>query len=249
LGAAALAWLRPVCPEKNGAETEIIMNQNRFAQTGSQPRFDTVVQGDCIEVMRQMPSASVDLIVTDPPYLQNYHSRDGRGLQNDTNDRWLKPAFAQAFRVLKPNRFCVCFYSWPKADRFLEAWRSGGFHTVGHLVFRKTYTSKARFLQYRHEQAYLLAKGNPPLPEHPIPDVLEMRYTGNKLHPTQKPASALMPLVQAFSRPGELVLDPFCGSGSSLIAAQRLGRHYLGIELDAAYFAITRERMQKWAAA
>lgn len=72
-----------------------------------------------------------------------------------------------------------------------------------------------RFLRYEHEQAYLLAKGNPARPEHPIPDVLDFPYTGNKLHPTQKPVEALRPLIEAFTKPGDLVLDPFCGSGSS----------------------------------
>jgi adenine-specific DNA-methyltransferase len=77
-----------------------------------------------------------------------------------------------------------------------------------------------------------LAKGNPERPAHPIPDVLELRYTGNKLHPTQKDVSALLPLIQAFSFESDLVLDPFCGSGSTLIAVRQLRRHFLGIELD-----------------
>jgi hypothetical protein len=65
--------------------------------------------------------------------------------------------------------------------------RAAGFQPVGHLVFRKTYSSKSRFLSYRHEQAYLLAKGRPPLPKQPLADVMDMPYSGNKLHPTQKP--------------------------------------------------------------
>ena len=62
-----------------------------------------------------MPAASVDFVLTDPPYLVNYCSRDGRAIQNDADDRWLKPAFAEAFRVVRWNRFCVCFYGWSKA--------------------------------------------------------------------------------------------------------------------------------------
>lgn len=225
------------------------MNQNQTIQTQSQPKLlDTVAHGDCIEIMRQMPAASVDFILTDPPYLANYHSRDGRGLCNDTSDGWLKPAFAEAYRLLRPNRFCVSFYGWAKADRFFAAWRAAGFYPVGHFVFRKTYTSSARFVRYQHEQAYLLAKGNPQVPASPIPDVLELKYTGNDLHPTQKAVSSLLPLVKAFSGPGELVLDPFCGSGSTLVAARMLNRHYLGIELDPQYYAITAKRLQSTAA-
>jgi len=73
--------------------------------------------------------------------------------------------------------------------------------------------------------------------------VLDWTYSGNKLHPTQKPLSVLLPLVETFSRPGDLVLDPFAGSGSSLLAAKLLGREYLGIELDAAYCEIARRRL------
>ncbi len=67
--------------------------------------------------------------------------------------------------------------------------------------------------------------------------MIDFPYTGNKLHPTQKPVEALMPLIRAFSRPGDLVFDPFCGSGSTLAAAQSLGRDWLGIELSAEHHA------------
>jgi site-specific DNA-methyltransferase (adenine-specific) len=115
---------------------------------------------------------------------------------------------------------------------------------VGHIVFRKPYASRAGFLMGHHEAAFLLAKGEPARPASPLPDVLEWRYTGNKLHPTQKPLEALKPLIGAFSRPGDLVLDPFCGSGSTLVAARDLGRDYLGIELDPQHHATAARRMQ-----
>ena len=89
----------------------------------------------------------------------------GLSIQNDAADQWLKPAFAEAYRVLRFNRFCVCFYGWSKADKFLAAWRMAGFRPVGHLVFRKRYLSATHFLRYQHEQAYLLAKGSPSRPE------------------------------------------------------------------------------------
>jgi site-specific DNA-methyltransferase (adenine-specific) len=70
-----------------------------------------------------------------------------------------------------------------------------------------------------------------------------MPYSGNKIHPTQKPVAALLPLVEAFSAKGGLVLDPFCGSGSALIAAQKLSRRYLGIELDNGHHAAASKRL------
>jgi site-specific DNA-methyltransferase (adenine-specific) len=73
--------------------------------------------------------------------------------------------------------------------------------------------------------------------------VIDFAYTGNRLHPTEKPVSALAPLIECFTRPGELVLDPFCGSGSTLEAACRLGRDWLGIELDAQHHATASRRL------
>jgi DNA modification methylase len=214
--------------------------------TAQQSSFtNQILHGDCVEVMRQMPSNCVDFILTDPPYLVNYRDRDGRTIQNDADDTWLKPAMAEAYRVLKQDRVAIMFYGWTKIDAFFEAWRSAGFQPVGHIVFRKSYSSKSRFLRYQHEQAFLLAKGRPPLPKQPLADVMDMPYSGNKLHPTQKPVEALAPLVRSFTLQGELVLDPFAGSGSSCAAAILAGRRYIGIELDAEYVHQAWARLER----
>jgi adenine-specific DNA-methyltransferase len=104
-----------------------------------------VVHGDCVEIMQRMEPANIDFTITHPPYITRYPSRDGRAVMNDDNDRWLKPAFARIFRLLKPAAFRVSLYGWNKADRFLDAWRGAGLRVVGHLVFRKTYPSSTRF--------------------------------------------------------------------------------------------------------
>jgi DNA modification methylase len=80
-------------------------------------------------------------------------------------------------------------------------------------------------------------------PKETIGDVIDWTYSGNKLHPTQKPLSVLLPLVETFSPLCGTVLDPFAGSGSSLLAAKMLGRSYVGIELDAKYHAIATRRL------
>ena len=154
---------------------------------------DTLLHGDCTNVMRRLASELVDFCLTDPPYLCNYRNRDGHTVRNDRTGEWLYPAFRQIHRLLKPNSLCVSFYGWHKADEFIAAWRRAGFRLGGHIVFRKQYASSKRFLQYTHEQAYLLVKGEPATPEHPIPDVLPWQYTQNKLHPTQKPVGSLTP--------------------------------------------------------
>ncbi len=207
--------------------------------------LNTIILGDCCAVMQQFPANSIDFILTDPPYLINYQSRDGRSIAGDVNDGWLIPAFAEAYRVLKNGGFCISFYGWSKADRYLAAWREAGFRPVGHLVLIKSYTSGSAFLQYRHEQAYLLAKGRVDCPLSPISDVLFWKYTGNRLHPTQKPIRALIRLIRAFSRPGDIVLDPFCGSGSVPLAAKVSGRRYIGIEVRQDYCEVAQQRLMR----
>jgi len=205
---------------------------------------NVVIHGDCVKVMAGMPGESIDMILTDPPYLARYRSRDGRTIAGDDRGNWIAPAFSQMFRVLKRGRFCVSFYGWHQADQFLRAWRAAGFRIVGHLVFPKPYASASRFLAYRHEQAYLLAKGEPMRPGAVIPDVLPWRYTGNRLHPTQKPLCSLLPLITAFSSKDECILDPFCGSGSTLAAARYLGRRFCGIELQEEYWRTAKDRLR-----
>ena len=204
-----------------------------------------ILHGDCIEVMGQMPTNTVDFILTDPPYLVNYRDRSGRSIQNDADESWLKPAMAEAYRVLKQDRVAIMFYGWTKIDAFFEAWRSVGFQPVGHIVFRKSYSWKSRFLRYQHEQAFLLAKGRPPLPKKPLGDVIEMPYSGNKLHPTQKPIPALVPLIRSFTLQGETILDPFAGSGSTCAAAALTGRNYIGMEIDDACFERATDRLNR----
>lgn len=107
-----------------------------------QSLIEQLWEGDCLKLLPKMAGNSVDFILTDPPYITRYRSRDGRSVPNEHHDAWLKPSFAEMYRVLKPDSFAVSFYGWPKADRFLTASRAAGFRVVGHLVFPKRYTSK-----------------------------------------------------------------------------------------------------------
>src|ERR1700691_5274517 len=192
---------------------------------------DTVIHADCLHILPQLAAGSVNFALTDPADLVNYRPRDGRTMSNDGDDAWLKPAFAEIYRVLEADGFCFSFYGWPHADRFLMAFRAAGFRPVGHFSFPKRYTSSVGHVRCQHECAYLLAKGNPGRPQNPLGDVIAWtENTGNKLHPTQKPVSVLLPLIETYSAPSGIVLDPFAGSGSTLAAAKMLGRNYLGIE-------------------
>lgn len=193
---------------------------------------DSVLLGDCRAALPPLPSALVDFCLTDPPYLCNYRDRSGRTLAGDRVGDWLAPAFAEVYRLLKPNTVCVSFYGWHKVDAFVAAWRAAGFRLAGHLTFPKRYTSSSGLVRYQHESAYILGKGSPRPPEHLIGDVVDWAYSHNEFHPTQKPLAVLTPLIECFCPFGGVVLDPFAGSGSTLVAALLTGRHGIGCELE-----------------
>jgi len=205
-----------------------------------------IVQGDSTRVLRSLPDASIDLVVTDPPYGVRYRDRLNRTIANDDQPERILGVFNDAYRVLKPDTLCVSFYGWNRVDAFFRAWRCAGFMPVGHIVWQKNYASSRSFLQARHEQAYLLAKGRPPKPVTPLSDVRPWEYSGNRIHPTEKSVSILRPLIESFSRPGDLVLDPFAGSGSTCVAAALCGRRFLGVELDTNYHRLAVARLAEF---
>lgn len=207
----------------------------------SQP--NKLILGDCVQVLDDLPANSIDLTVTDPPYLVNYRSRDGRSIDGDQSGEWLKPAFDQIFRVMKWDSICISFYGWNRIDLFMDAWKSAGFIPVGHLVWQKRYASNARFVAYSHEQAYILAKGRPQIPAHPLRDVQAWDYSGNRHHPTEKSPKILEPLIQSFSKADDVVLDPFSGSASTAQAAMNTGRRFIAIEKDQKYYEISKHRL------
>src|ERR1700677_1190722 len=193
---------------------------------------NTIVNGDCLRILPQLAARSVDFVLTDPPYFVRYKDRSGRTIRNDRYPGQVLDAFNDVYRVLKDNALCVSFYGWNRVDSFFAAWKGAGFTPVGHIVFSKDYASSQRFLRYAHESAYVLAKGQPELPANPISDVQPWFYSGNHGHPTEKSVETLKPIIEAFTKAGDIVLDPFAGSGSSLIAAALLHRRYIGIELE-----------------
>lgn len=172
-----------------------------------------------------------------------YRDRSGRSISNDDNPAGVLGAFKDLFRVLKPDTFCISFYGWNSVAAFFQAWKQAGFTAVGHIVWYKSYSSRRGFLNARHEQAYVLAKGRPAKPAQPLDDVQPWEYSGNLAHPTEKAVSILQPLIRSFSRPGDLICDPFSGSGSTLVAAALSGRRYVGIELEPKYVELARRRL------
>ena len=104
---------------------------------------------------------------------------------------------------------------------------------------------KSTFSRVDMNALFYWRRGHPEKPRRTLKDVLPWRYTENKLHPTQKPIEAIRPLITAFSKPGDVVLDPFAGSGTTAIAARQIGRRYILIKKDTEYFRIAKKRLSK----
>jgi DNA modification methylase len=208
------------------------------------PPKNQIICGESAKVLSSFSAQCIDLVITDPPYLVRYRDQDGRTVLNDDNPQAVLSVYAELYRVLKPNSYCISFYGWNAIAEFSEAWKNAGFKTVGHIVWTKPYASRSGHTRYRHESAFILAKGFPRKPENPINDIQPWEYSGNRLHPTEKAVSIMEPLVQNFSKPGDIVLDPFSGSGSTSVAAKLNHRRSIGIELEAKYCDIARKRLE-----
>lgn len=212
-----------------------------------------LMQGDCLELMKTIPDGSIDMVLTDPPYGMNYQSN--RRVSTEKFDKiaqdsglgWLGDFCYEMHRVMKADSAAYVFCSWHKVDVFkvalerhfkiknLLVWVKNN-HGSGDL--RGAYAPKHEFVFFVHKGRCLLRDGR-------RPDVLDYaKVSGSKLvHPTEKPTELLSRLVKDASDEGDTVLDPFMGSGTTGVAAKKLGRNFIGIELDPNYFQIAKDRI------
>lgn len=211
---------------------------------------------DCLEGMKNIPDRSVDLIVTDPPYLINYatnHRKDKMHdfcttIANDNNPALIKACLLECFRVLKPNSAAYVFCSAKTLDTFKQFATEAGFVIKNTIIWVKNnWTAgdlKAQFGQ-QYEPLLLLNKGRAEIRGKRLTDVWSFDRVAGKaqVHQNQKPVDLIAQCIEKHSDPGDIVLDPFMGSGTTAVACLRTGRNYIGFELDEAYHAIALQRI------
>jgi site-specific DNA-methyltransferase (adenine-specific) len=207
-----------------------------------------IIHGDCRAILSRLPDESVDLLLTDPPYGMRYRARRwGKPMKGDADLSWFRPFIQEAYRVLRPNTHAYLFCNEYGLATFRAEMAAAGFkvkrllvwvkdqHTAGDL--KGDYANRTEYLLFGH-------KGRRLLSGHRDANVLFFKRSGRKrLHPTEKPEDMLRYLIEKSSSPGELVLDPFAGSGTTCKAAKDLGRRFLGIEIDPKYAEIARRRV------
>ncbi len=214
-------------------------------------------QDDAISWLSTLADGSVDLVVTDPPYESlEKHRKIGtttrlkvsKGSSNQwfnifPNDRF-ESLLTEVFRVLKKNShfylFCdqeTMFVIKPIAEKV-------GFKFWKPIVWDKVCIGMGYHYRARYEFVLFFEKGKRKLNDLGIPDILECKrvYRG---YPTEKPVPVLETLISQSTNPGELVIDPFFGSGSTLVAANNLQRNYMGCDISDSAHEHFRSRLRE----
>lgn len=247
--------------------------------------LDQLLYGECIDVMKGLPSASINCIFADPPYnlqLKGELRRPDETVVDGVDDDWDKFSDYQAYddftrgwlsearRLLDKDGTIWVIGSYHNIFRLGTILQDLGFWILNDIIWRKanpmpnfrgrrftnaheTLIWAARSPQSRYCFNYQAMKA--------LNDDLQMRSDwylplctgkerlqneeGLKLHPTQKPESLLHRVLLSSTRAGDVVLDPFCGTGTTPAVAKKLGRHYLGIERHMPYLEAARRRVEE----
>ena len=215
--------------------------------------------GDCITKMRELidDDIKVDLIISDPPYLMKYKTNYRVNkthdfcscIPNDDNPELIENFISLSYDILKNNTAFYCFCNQNKID-FFKATIEKFFKIKNIIVWVKNnWTAgdlQAAFAK-QYEFIILANKGRCPIQGKRITDVWNFNRVSGKsqLHQNQKPTDLIELCLEKHSRPGDLVLDPFMGSGTTGVACLNKNRNFIGIELNKSYIDIARKRIKE----
>ena len=219
-------------------------------------QLNKIYNQDCLEGMKLVNGKSIDMIITDPPYLMNYKSNRRIKqekfdyIMNDINsEEMIIKYIEECFRILKDNTAIYLFCSWHHIDFFKQEFEkyfklknlivwSKNNHGSGDL--KGAYAPKHELILYGH-------KGRSLFREKRIPDVIDFPKIPSKqlLHPTEKPVGLLELFIKNSSDKDNIIFDGFIGSASTVITCLNTGRQYIGFELDNKYYNIANERVNQ----
>lgn len=229
------------------------------------PQLNTAHNCDALKLLGNMVSKSVDCIITDPPYglAGRVFDVDSKGY-SAVNESWdhIAPIdwMAECTRVLKPGGSVICFGVRQSIYTFASEGLRLGWRIVNDITWFKPDAMPnmtGRMMTESTERAlwfcpdgtgwtYNLPKAKAMNMGQNLRDLWTFGQTRDKrLHPTQKPLELMERIVELFTNEGDLVVDPFFGSGTTGRAALNLGRRYLGCDITAKYVELARNRMQE----
>jgi len=229
-------------------------------------RPDTLYQGDALTLLPDIPGETVDLIVTDPPFAIDFsaqrlnYNRKGsnviegyREIPGEEYGEFTRAWIAEAARVLAPTGSMYIFSGWNRLKDILEGIDMAGLTTINHLIWKYQFGvfTKKRYVT-SHYHVLFMAKDPKRYTfnkiDHYPEDVWVINreyWKGRKKTPTKLPPELVRKILMYSSNPGDLVLDPFLGSGTVAVVARQEGRHYLGFEIVPEYFTFANECLQK----
>jgi len=195
-----------------------------------------IINADCIEYMKILPNNCVDLIITDPPYGNNVkYGWNNKRIKNDETPLINCTALVEMYRVLKRNRSLYLFTNWKHYPFLTEFILRYTKFKIRHLVVWKKHNFGLGWaFRHQYELILILEKGKPKYNLTDFSDVQSASHINHNKenHPHEKPIDLLMKMIAHSSKKGDLVLDPFAGSGSTCKACEKLERKWIGIELD-----------------
>lgn len=220
--------------------------------------MNKLYKGDCLEVMKTIPNESIDLIVTDPPYLINYKTNHRKNknhdfcstIKNDNNFDMIHNYINECYRILKDNTAMYMFCNCDRVDYFKQELEKVGFKIKNMIIWVKNnWTAgdlKAQFGK-QYEILFLVNKGRCLFNGKRLTDVWFFnRVSGNKqLHQNQKPVDIIKQCIEKHSKENDVVFDGFMGSGTTGVACKHTNRKFIGIELDDNYFEIAKKRIEE----
>lgn len=230
-------------------------------------KLNYIYQMDCLEGMKLIPDNSIDLVIADPPYGIEYYSnwskddkyrnkvKSVNGIKNDDKDNteFLSKVLFEIDRVLKPNSHIYWFTRWDRIA-LQQPLIERHFKLKNALVWMKNNWSMGDLTGAyagQYESILFAQKGRRYLNEvdgkRRHTDILQFdRVPPNKLrHSHEKPEALIEFLIRKSSDENDVILDPFCGSGTTAVAAINTNRNFIGFEIDEEYCQIAIDRISK----
>lgn len=214
--------------------------------------FNTLVNGDALTVLRNVEDSVIDFIITDPPYGIDFQSnlrKETPKLAKIANDKtpfiwWIY----DAFRILTDGGGILCFSRWDVQQVFMDAMKTAGFTVKTVIIWDKVNHGMGDLtgnFAPSYETCIFATKGKYTFPGKRPRDVIQVpRVNSSKIiHPNEKPVELMKQLIEITTKPGDLVLDPFAGSGTTLVAAILSGRRYMGVEISPEHYETAQRRI------
>lgn len=218
-----------------------------------------LLNGDCLEVMKQIPNESVDMVLTDPPYLCDYSRHDSKSRfskkiandeNNSANEGMIEKYLQECYRIMKDNTAIYCFCNYKKIDFFKQQIETAGFNLKNIIIWDKQRNGMGDLsttFGYSYEFIIFASKGQPKIRGKRISDVWQFARVKPKEqeHQNQKPVDLLVQAIEKSTDEGAVIFDGFMGVGSTGVACINTNRDFIGIELDQNYFNIAKKRIEE----